>query len=114
MVRFMFLPLFLVIYLWSLRRLDLVVSLGYRLVCVFILRHAGTFKTLHVDAYTFARDVELMLVHKLNITLSSPFALYEASSTEQNGMVCTLYFQDKAFGAPLFLMFFSAYSFCSC
>jgi len=26
-----------------------------------------------------------MLVHKLNLSLTTPFALYEASSTEANG-----------------------------
>jgi len=53
-------------------------------VAIRVMLANGTFKTLQVDAYTFASDVETMLVHKLNLTLSSPFALYESNATDTN------------------------------
>lgn len=44
----------------------------------------GTFKTLHVDAYTFARDVEAMMIEKLKLSLATPFALYEGDAGDTN------------------------------
>jgi len=44
----------------------------------------GTFKTLMVDSYTFARDVENLLFQKFNLTLQTPFALYEADANTPN------------------------------
>jgi len=42
----------------------------------------GTFKTLQVDAYTLTSDVEKMMAQKLNLTMATPFALYEFSAAD--------------------------------
>eukprot|EP01006_Ploeotia_vitrea_P027799 TRINITY_DN60566_c0_g1_i2.p1 TRINITY_DN60566_c0_g1~~TRINITY_DN60566_c0_g1_i2.p1 ORF type:complete len:674 (+),score=448.69 TRINITY_DN60566_c0_g1_i2:161-2182(+) len=80
----------------ALVRLDKIVSLGQRkavpspaeLDCIKTLKPVpirvqlldNSFKTLQVDSYTFVQDVEGMLYSKLNLTLTSPFALYETSN----------------------------------
>lgn len=39
----------------------------------------GSFKTLTVDSFTLACDVQDMVVRKLGLTFAAPFALYEVA-----------------------------------
>lgn len=43
----------------------------------------NTFKTLTVDSYTLAMDVADMIIRKIGLTCTSPFALYEAAEYER-------------------------------
>lgn len=58
----------------------------HKMVPVKVTLVNGNSKTLMVDSFMLAREVEQLLVNKLGLSLTSPFALYEADGTNTNSM----------------------------